>query len=75
MDIQYELDPDACATYILPSITKEQRGRSRLLKRASEEANSGNEDTANRVRHIGNKLLNAVEISAQEAVYLLLQCH
>ena len=34
---------------------------------------SGNKDITNRVRHIGNKFLNAVEVSAQEAVYLVLQ--
>ena len=58
MDIQYVLDPYACATYILSYITKGQRGMSRLLEK---------------VRHIGNKFLSAVEISAQEAVYLVLQ--
>ena len=46
---------------------------SRLLEKGSEEAKSGNKDITNRVRHIGNKFLNAVEISAQEAVYLVLQ--
>ena len=46
---------------------------SRLLEKASEEAKSGNKDITNRIRHIGNKFLNAVEISAQEAVYLVLQ--
>lgn len=46
---------------------------SRLLEKASEEAKAGNKDITNRVRHIGNKFLNAVEISAQEAVYLVLQ--
>ncbi|KAL9951086.1 hypothetical protein ACROYT_G043682, partial [Oculina patagonica] len=73
MDIQYVLDPYACATYILSYITKGPRGMSRLLEKASEEATSGNKDITNRVRHIGNKFLNAVEISAQEAVYLVLQ--
>ena len=73
MDIQYVLDPYACATYILSYITKGQRGMSRLLEKATEEARAGNEDIVNRVRHIGNKFLNAVEISAQEAVYLVLQ--
>ena len=73
MDIQYVLDPYACATYILSYITKEQRGMSKLLEKASEEARSGNKDITDRVRHIGNKFLNAVEISAQEAVYLVLQ--
>ena len=46
---------------------------SKLLEKASQEAHSGNKDIVNKVRHIGNKFLNAVEISAQEAVYLVLQ--
>jgi len=62
MDIQCVLDPYACASYILSYITKGQRGMSRLLK-AAEEAKSGNKDIANRVRHIGNKFLNAVNIT------------
>ena len=70
MDIQYVLDP---YTYILSYITKGQQGMSRLLEKASEEAKAGNKDITNRVRHIGNKFLNAVKISAQEAVYLVLQ--
>ena len=37
---------------------------SRLLEKASEEAKAGNKDITNRVRHIRNKFLNAVEISA-----------
>ena len=42
MDIQYVLDPYACATYILSYITKGQRGMSRLLEKATEEIKSGN---------------------------------
>lgn len=70
MDVQFVLDPYACAVYILSYITKGQRGISKLLDKASKEANSGNKDIVNRVRHIGNAFLNAAEISAQEAVYL-----
>lgn len=44
-----------------------------LIETASKEANAGNKDIVNRVRHIGNKFLNSVEISSQEAVYLVLQ--
>jgi len=73
LDIQFILDPYACAVYILSYITKGQRGMSKLLRKASEEASSGNNDIINKVRHIGNKFLNAVEISTQEAVYLVLQ--
>ena len=73
MDIQYVLDPCACATYILSYITKAQRRMSRLLEKATEEIKSGNRDIANKVSHIGNQFLNAVEISAQEVAYLVLQ--
>ena len=73
MDIQFVLDPYACAVYILSHITKGQRGMSKLLRKACEEAKEGNTNIVNKVRHIGNKFLNAVEISAQEAVYLVLQ--
>jgi hypothetical protein len=73
LDIQYVLDPYSCAVYILSYITKGQRGMSKLLENACKEAKSGNKDLINQVRHIGNKFLNAVEISAQEAVYLTLQ--
>ena len=73
MDIQFVLDPYACAVYILTYITKGQRGMSKLLRKACEEAKEGNKNIVNKVRHIGNKFLNAVEISAQEAVYLVLQ--
>ena len=73
MDIQFVLDPYACAVYILSYITKGQRGMSKLLRKACEEAKEGNKNIVSKVRHIGNKFLNAVEISAQEAVYLVLQ--
>ena len=45
-----------CAVYILSYITKGQR------ETASKEANAGNKDIVNRVRHIGNKFLKLVEI-------------
>ena len=73
MDVQFVQDPYACAVYILSYITKGQRGMSKLLRKACEKAKQGNKNIVNKVRHIGNKFLNAVEISAQEAVYLVLQ--
>ena len=73
MDIQFVLDPYSCAVYILSYITKGQRGMSKLLRKACEEAKEGNKNIVDKVRHIGNKFLNAFEISAQEAVYLVLQ--
>lgn len=64
MDIQYVPDPCASAAYILSFITRRQRRMSRLVERASEEANSGDKDITNRKRHIGKNLLNAGKISA-----------
>ena len=73
IDIQFVLDPYACAVYILSYITEGRKGMSKLLRKTCEEAKEGNKDIVSKVRHIGNTFLNAVEISAQEAVYLVLQ--
>ena len=75
MDIQFVLDPCACAMYMVSYITKSQRGMSNLLSNAVREARLGNLDVRNQARKIGNAFLNHVEISAQEAVYILLQLH
>ena len=72
MDIQYVLDVYACAMYIVSYISKAQKGMSELLRRAVAEAKEGNTNIK-QVRDIGNKFLNSVEISAQEAVYIVLQ--
>jgi len=73
MDIQFILDVYACAVYIVSYISKAQKGMSQLLKKACDEAKTGNSNIKQQVRDIGNKFLNSVEISAQEAVYLVLQ--
>ena len=46
---------------------------SELLRKACAEAKEGNANIKQQVRDIGNKFLNSVEISAQEAVYIILQ--
>ena len=73
IDIQFVLDVYACAMYIVSYISKAQKGMSELLRRACAEAREGNAHIKQQVRDIGNKFLNSVEISAQEAVYLILQ--
>jgi len=73
MDIQFILDVYACAVYIVSYISKAQKGMSELLRKACDEAKNGNASIKQQVRDIGNKFLNSVEISAQEAVYLVLQ--
>ena len=53
---------------------KGERGMSDLLRTACKEAKQGNVNLKQQqVRHIGNKFVNNVVTSAQEAVYLLLQ--
>ena len=73
MDIQFVPDVYACAMYIVSYISKAQKGMSQLLQRACDEAREGNSSIKQQVRDIGNKFLNSVEISAQEAVYIVLQ--
>ena len=72
-DIQYVLDAYACAMYIVSYINKSSKGMSTLMAEACKEARKGNKSLKESVRHIGNKFLNAVEVSAQEAAYLILQ--
>lgn len=64
-DLQFVLDPYACAMYIVSYISKSQK--------AAKEARQGNLDLKRQVRHIGNYFTNSVETCAQEAVYLTLQ--
>ena len=73
MDIQFVLDVYACAMYIVSYISKAQKGMSELLRNACAEARKSNSTIKQQVRDIGNRFLNSVEISAQEAVYILLQ--
>ena len=46
---------------------------SELLREACNEACNGNSTIKQQVRNIGSKFINNVEISAQEAVYIVLQ--
>ena len=72
-DVQYIMDPYACAMYVVAYMSKSQKGMSQLLDQACKEAKEGNMHLRDSVKHIGNKFLNSVEISAQEAAYLVLQ--
>ena len=73
IDVQFVLDVYACATYVASYLTKSQRGMSELLRKATNEAKQGNSDIRQQLKEVGNKFLNAVEISAQEACYICLQ--
>ena len=73
MDIQFVVDVYTCAIYIVSYISKAQKGMSELLRTACAEAREGNASIKQQVGDIGNTFLNSVEISAQEAVYIVLQ--
>ena len=72
-DIQYVLDPYSCVVYICDYLIKSNKGMSKLLETAAEEARKGNMDIKQSVRHIGNKFLNCSEMSEQECIYDLLE--
>lgn len=72
-DLQYILDPWAVCVYIASYLMKSQRGISKLLRKACDEAKRGDLTLRQQLKFIGNKFLNHCEISAQEAIYLLLQ--
>ena len=71
--MQYILDVFGCVVYITSYMLKSQRGMSLLLNQACEEAKRGNYGVKEQIKFMANKFLNHCEISAQEAVYLLLQ--
>lgn len=73
MDIQIIFDPYSCAMYRVTYIAKSQRGMSNLLYLAAKEAREGNLEIRKQVRSICHKFLTHVEVSAQEAVYFILQ--
>ena len=73
MEIQFVRDVYACAAYIVSYILNSPKGMSQLLKRACDEARAGNSSIKQQLRDIGNQFLNSVGISAQEAVYIVLQ--
>ena len=70
MDIQYVLDPYACAMYIVSYITKAEREMGDLLKNAQKEASEGNIDAVSQLRKLGSVYLQHREISVMGAIYL-----
>jgi hypothetical protein len=69
-DIQFVVDPFACARYITDYITKSAKGVSTLMRNACESARNGDKTLKAQVNFMGDTFLNAVEIGAQEAIYL-----
>ena len=72
-DIQFVLEAYSCVVYICDYMTKAQMGVSLLLSEACKEAKAGNMTLKESVRHMGNKVLNAVETLEQKCCYDLLE--
>ena len=72
MDLQFILDPYACAAYIVSYVSKGQRGMSNLLSNACAAAREHENDIRQQVRQVGNVFLTHVEVGAQEAAYIVL---
>ena len=74
-DNQFILDTYACVAYVAAYVTKSFKGISEILRHANDEVQQGNLDLKKQMSLIGNKFLNWVEISVQEAVYICLKLH
>ena len=72
MDLQFILDPYACAVYVISYISKSQRGMSKLLRDALMHLKAGNATIKERLRGIAYKFQSCSEVSAQEVSYHLL---
>lgn len=72
-DLQFVTSPYGCGMYVVGYISKGQRGMSDLLRHACEDARKDGGTLKSQMRTIGNKFKRHVEISEQEAVYLVLQ--
>jgi hypothetical protein len=74
MDLQIILDEYSCAAYVVEYVNKSNRGISHLhteLLKVQEESPEITEDAL--MKKIALKMLNAVEMSAQEAAWYLLR--
>ncbi|XP_075526543.1 uncharacterized protein LOC142558274 [Dermacentor variabilis] len=74
MDLQIVLDTYACAAYVVEYVNKANRGMSNLNRAVQEIVkDKGDMDYTQALRHLGVKMLNAIELSAQEAAWCLLK--
>ncbi|VDN26525.1 unnamed protein product [Gongylonema pulchrum] len=73
IDLQYVLDPYACASYIIDYINKSDRGVSRTIEDIVKELRKGNNSLRQAVQSIGTAHYNTTELSVQEANYGILQ--
>lgn len=75
-DIQFILEEYSCATYVVEYVNKTNRGMSNLQRELIKLRDEyPDKDYSAILTEVGLKMLNAVEISSQEAAWYLLNLH
>lgn len=72
MDIQFILNPYALVNYLVNYVLKSMKGISKIMHDTMEEIKKGNYTIKQKLAKISKEFINGVEISAQEASYILL---
>ncbi|CAF4601459.1 unnamed protein product, partial [Rotaria socialis] len=69
MDIQFALDPYACAKYLMSYTTKPEREMSLLLEATHKECREGNMTAREEMKKLTGTFFNHRQVSVQEAIY------
>ena len=69
MDIQFVLDPYACAKYLMSYTTKPEREMSILLETTHKECREGNMTVREEMKKLTGTFFNHRQVSVQEAIY------
>ncbi len=72
-DVQYPLNIYALVCYVADYLLKSQKGLSATLEQAVRDAFDGDMKLKQQIRHIGYNLIGAIETSAPEAAYYIMQ--
>ena len=72
-DVQYPLNIYALVCYVADYLLKSQKGLSATLEQAVRDAMDGDMKLKQQIRHIGYNLIGAIETSAPEAAYYIMQ--
>lgn len=73
MDIQFITNPHACIKYICDYLTKSNKELTKLLREEVEKIKNGDDSIKSRLHSVANTLVNGTVITAQEAVYIILE--
>ena len=69
MDIQFVLDPYACAKYLMSYTTKPEREMSLLLETTHKECREGNMSVREEMKKLTGTFFNHRQVSVQESIY------